>query len=118
MTTLDNNPVWVAYQKLRKIRQQPEYGWRFWLGASPRHERHYHQSLALRDLCQTNPQAVYDLIFSDQVDVNAKMELMWFGRVHHGTVSKEYGNEAWQPFIDRVKARRDELPKILQDTLA
>lgn len=82
---------------------------------TPSGNLHGERYSALQAKVRLNQDALYELIFSGTLNERELHELIFFGS-HGGSVAKE-DNEAWAPFMARVRERQDELPYSIQLTL-
>lgn len=63
--------------------------------------------------CQMHQDELYDLVFSGAPTDKELDELIMFGRAHGGSCRMS-GSPEWQPFFQRVYARKAELPDAVQ----
>lgn len=78
---------------------------------------HAHSTLYrwLKKFARENQDALYDLVFSESPKDKELHDLIWLGS--HGGSEARKDNIGWVDFIARVRARKDELPEIIQVSL-
>lgn len=80
------------------------------LKRTPSGDGHCRVYTFLQDYVRSHQDALFELIFSGVLDERDLHELMFFGG-DGGSVRRKY-NEHWAPFIARVRARQEDLPRL------